>query len=99
MAPAAPVYSGGVVPARILPRRPDPGSRAIYRVQVGAFLDERNAMDAYRRLTSAGFSPSYERYQNYYRIVLTGIRAGEVDNIAWRLGAANFTELLLREEY
>jgi hypothetical protein len=98
-APAAPVYSGGVVPARILPRRPDPGSRAIYRVQVGAFLDERNAVDAYRRLASAGFSPAYERYQNYYRIVLTGVRAGEIENIAWRLGAANFTELLLREEY
>jgi hypothetical protein len=96
--PAA-VPSGGVIPARILPRRPDPASRAIYRVQVGAFLDERNAVEAYRRLVSAGFSPAYERYQNYYRIVLTGIRAREVEDIAWRLGAARFTELLLREEY
>jgi cell division protein FtsN len=77
---------------------PDPASHKIYRIQVGAFLDERNATEAYRRLAEAGFSPGYERYNEYYRIVLTGIRASEIENIAWRLGAANFPEVLLREE-
>jgi hypothetical protein len=100
MQPAPPLSSSGsgVVPARIIPRRPDPASHAIYRVQVGAFLDERNAVEAYRRLTAAGFSPAYERYNDYYRVVLSGIRANEIENVAWRLGAANFSEALLREE-
>jgi hypothetical protein len=67
-------------------------------VQVGSFLDEKNAMVAYKRLVEAGFSPSYEHYNNYFRVVLTRIRAGEIENVAWRLGAAQFSEILLREE-
>jgi hypothetical protein len=67
-------------------------------VQVGAFLDERNAMEAYKRLIDAGFSPSYERYDNYFRVVLSRIRAGEIENVAWRLGAAHFSEVFIREE-
>jgi rare lipoprotein A (peptidoglycan hydrolase) len=100
MQPAPPLSSpsSGVVPARIIPRRPDPASHAIYRVQVGAFLDERNAVEAYRRLMAAGLNPAYERYNDYYRVVLSGIRANEIENVAWRLGAANFSEALLREE-
>jgi hypothetical protein len=77
---------------------PNPASYGIYRVQVGAFLDQRNAVDAYNRLVAAGFTPAYEKYNDYYRVVLTGIRASEIENIAWRLGAANFPEALLREE-
>jgi hypothetical protein len=92
------VPPAGVVPARIIPRIPDPATNKIYRIQVGAFLDERNATDAYRRLAEAGLSPGYERYNEYYRIVLTGVRANEIENIAWRLGAARFPEALLREE-
>jgi hypothetical protein len=95
-APAMP--RSGAVPARILPRLPNPVSHVVYRVQVGAFLDQRNAVDAYNRLAAAGFAPAYERYYDYYRVVLTGIRASEIENIAWRLGAANFPEALLREE-
>jgi hypothetical protein len=101
MQPAPPVSSAppaGVVPARIIPRKPDPSSHVIYRIQVGAFLDERNALEAYNRLVAAGFTPGYERYNDYYRIVLPNIRAREIENIAWRLGAANFPEALLREE-
>jgi cell division protein FtsN len=88
----------GVVPARILPRLPNPASPGTYRVQVGAFLDQRNAVDAYNRLAAAGFTPVYEKYNDYYRILLPGIRASEIENIARRLGAANFSEALIREE-
>jgi cell division protein FtsN len=77
---------------------PDPASRTLYRVQVGSFLDQANAVNAFDRLRAAGFSPAYEQYNEYYRVVLTGVRAGEMESIARRLGNANFKEALLREE-
>jgi cell division protein FtsN len=93
-----PPYSEAV-PVRIIPRRPDPSAYAIYRVQVGAFLEERNAINAYTRLTTAGFSPGVEWYNGYWRVFLPGIGAVEIDDIVRRLGAAGFSEALLREEF
>jgi rare lipoprotein A len=88
--PAAPLSSGG--------RAAGPSSRGLYRIQIGAFLDERNAAAAFDRLRAAGFSPVYERYDRYYRVVLTGIGAADVEGVALRLEAAGFQEVLIREE-
>jgi cell division protein FtsN len=85
-------------PARVTPRRPDPSSHAIYRVQVGAYLEWKNAEDTSRRLTAAGFSPSFEWYNRYWRVVLTGIRADELEAITRRLEAAGFSQVLYRRE-
>jgi cell division protein FtsN len=77
---------------------PDPSSLTIYRLQLGAYAEEKNAMAVHTRLTAAGFSPYYEWHNGCWRVILTGIRAAEVRDISWRLRAAGFSEALLREE-
>jgi cell division protein FtsN len=76
---------------------PASGSTAIYRVQVGSFKNSDNAVEAYTRLSNAGFSPSYERYQDYYRVIICGVRAADMVYVAQQLGAAGFTEIMIRE--
>jgi hypothetical protein len=65
---------------------------------VGTFRDERNARAAYNHLVNIGFSPNYEWYGNYLRVVISGIREGEREHIARRLEAAGFVEVWFREE-
>jgi rare lipoprotein A len=73
-------------------------SGSLYRIQVGSFLDEGNAAVAFNRLQTAGFSPLYERYGNYHRVVLTGIGAADIEGAARRLRAAGFQDILIKEE-
>jgi rare lipoprotein A len=84
--------------ARIIPRAPDPASFKVYRVQVGAFKAARNAKDVFDRLVTAGFSPAFESYGDLFRVVISGIRAQDIQTIAQRLGNAGFTEAWIREE-
>jgi hypothetical protein len=83
---------------QVTPRMPDPGSGRIYRLQVGAFSKELNAREAVFRLREVGFDPAYELYGGYCRVVLTGIRAADVETIIRRVGAAGFMQVFIREE-
>jgi hypothetical protein len=65
---------------------------------VGAFREERNAIAVYNRLVQAGFTAYYARNQNYRRFGVTGIGEREREDVARRLGAAGFFEVLFREE-
>ena len=87
-APAANIM-GGIPPA---------GSTRLYRLQVGAFSNPRNAVDAFTRLRNAGLNPAYEQHGDMYRVVLAGLRANEIQSIAQTLGNAGFREALIREE-
>jgi hypothetical protein len=73
-----------------------PGSR--YRLQVGSFTVARYAVNAFDRLSSAGLNPSYERNENYYRVVITNVKAEDVDQVAAKLAAAGFTNVMARLE-
>jgi hypothetical protein len=87
-----------VVSVQVTPRMPDPRSGRIYRLQVGAFSNELNAREAVFRLREVGFDPAYELYGGYCRVVLTGIRAVDVEAIIRRVGAAGFMQVFIREE-
>ena len=73
-----------------------------YRLQIGSYRIDRNAIDAFDRLKNQGLNPAYERYENggseYYRVVLAGIRGTDVQLTAERISAAGFREVLIREE-
>ena len=84
--------------AKIVPKMPDPRGKGMYRVQVGAFSSTIFAQESYDRLKNAGFSPAFERHGNLYRVVITGIKASEMANVAQRLGSAGFSEAWVREE-
>ena len=62
-----------------------------YRVQVGSFRQPRNAVDAFTRLNAENFQPVYERHEDFFRVVLTGVRGIEVNSVVQRLIAMGFT--------
>jgi rare lipoprotein A len=79
---------------------PPVGNGKVYRLQVGAYKIPRNAVDAYEKLKTAGFSPKYERNEDMamYRVVLAGLHSDEIPSVAERLYSAGFTEVFFREE-
>ncbi|MCL2193476.1 MAG: SPOR domain-containing protein [Treponema sp.] len=97
-APSAPVIPQVARPAVMTPRMPAPDGPGIYRVQVGSFARTALAQNCFNRLRSAGFSPAFERFGSMYRVVIPGIRAVEMSDVAQRLGNAGFEEAWLRRE-
>jgi rare lipoprotein A len=89
----------GIRPATIVPAMPPLGTGARYRVQVGSFKLTRNAVEAFDKLVTLGFQPNYERYEDYYRVVISGVPAEDLTMIAERLGAGGFREAIIREEH
>ncbi|MDR2159847.1 MAG: septal ring lytic transglycosylase RlpA family protein [Treponema sp.] len=69
-----------------------------YRLQVGAYKVARNAVEAFEKLKNAGLNPAYERHNDYFRVVLAGIRGEEMPLMAEKIGAAGFREALVRVE-
>ncbi|MCL2478983.1 MAG: septal ring lytic transglycosylase RlpA family protein [Treponema sp.] len=87
-APAAEIRGG--IPAA--------GSTKLYRLQVGAYKIPRNAVEAFDKLKNSGLNPAYEKIGDFYRVVLPGLRAGEIQSITQKLGNAGFREAMIREE-
>jgi len=87
-APAAKIV-GGIPPAI---------SSKSYRLQVGAFTVPRNALNAFEKLKNAGLNPAYEQNGEFYRVVLAGLKASEIQAIAQILANNGFQEAILREE-
>ncbi|GHV84539.1 hypothetical protein AGMMS50230_01470 [Spirochaetia bacterium] len=83
---------------RFQPAIPEAYTGKNYRVQVGAYKQPQHAVDAFEKLKNAGLNPAYEKYDDYYRVVLTGLKQDELKNLAERIGRAGFREVLLREE-
>jgi len=86
----------GVV--RFQPAIPEGYTGKNYRVQVGSYRESRYAIEAYEKLKNAGLNPAYERYGEYCRVVLPGLKQEELSAVADRLGRAGFREAMLREE-
>ncbi|MDR2630883.1 MAG: septal ring lytic transglycosylase RlpA family protein [Spirochaetaceae bacterium] len=84
--------------ATVIPGIPPTGTGKRYRIQVGSYKAPRYALDAFDKLKNLGLTPAYERYGEFYRVVLSGIRPEEVPALADQLGTAGFLEVLIREE-
>ena len=90
MFPAPPAVIQGTIPAV--------ESVNLYRLQVGSYRVPRNAVDSFERLRGLGLNPAYERSGDFYRVVLAGIKAGDIPSIAQLLGNAGFRSVLVRQE-
>ena len=96
-------YSGTVTEpwaasVRFKPAIPEAANGKHYRVQVGAYKQPEYAIEAFEKLKKAGFNPVYERFGDYYRVYIGGLKHEELKTISDRLGNAGFREVLLREE-
>ncbi|MDR0641576.1 MAG: septal ring lytic transglycosylase RlpA family protein [Treponema sp.] len=111
ISPAAPPASQSALPAPVTviltPENPAPAVPPIqvtvkphtnYRVQIGSFKEARNALAVFERLKEAGLNPVYERHDEFFRVVLSGIPSENMAEILRKLQLAGFNEPLLREE-
>jgi len=71
---------------------------ATYRVQVGSFKVARNAVDVFVQLRSANLQPSYERHDDFFRVVLASIRGSEVQATVERLASLGFPGVIVMGE-
>jgi cell division protein FtsN len=74
------------------------GADKKYSLQIGAYKLPRNAVATYEKLKGAGFDPIYEKYGDYYRVVLSSIKGEDVLSVKEKLSGAGFGESILREE-
>jgi cell division protein FtsN len=84
--------------AKILGAVPPAGSSKSYRLQIGAFTVPRNALNAFDKLKNAGLNPAYEQNGEFYRVVLAGLKADEIQAVAQVLGNTGYQEAIIREE-
>ncbi len=75
-----------------------PSSEILWRIQLGAFAREENALRLVVRLRKAGLEPAYERTENSVRVVLPGIRTSELDKVKEALAAGSFNDYVIRQE-
>jgi len=83
---------------RFQPAIPEKATGKSYRVQVGAYKQPQHALDTYEKLKNVGLEPAYERYGDFYRVILSGLKQDELIGVSERLSRAGFKEALLREE-
>jgi rare lipoprotein A len=76
----------------------NPVPNKIYKLQVGSYKIAGNAVDAYVKLKAVGLEPSYERKDDYFRVVLAGVRGTDVISVTEKLEMAGFKEAIIREE-
>lgn len=81
----APVYSQGT-------------SGVLWRIQLGAFAREENALRLVVQLRKAGFAPAYERTEKSVRVVLPGIQPDDLEKVKEALANHSFTDYVIRQE-
>lgn len=69
-----------------------------WRIQLGSFSQEENATRFVIKLRKDGFNPSFEKTATLYRVILTGITAGELEKTKSKLANAGYNDFLVRQE-
>jgi len=80
----------------IIGRIPAAGDSRTYQIQVGAFKVFQNAERAFAMLNSASFSPAYESYFDFTRVVINGVAARDVPFYLQRIQNSGFAEVIIR---
>lgn len=70
----------------------------LWRIQLGAFTREENALRLVVDLRKAGLEPAYERTETSVRVVLPGIRPSDLENVKQALAEHAFGDYVIRQE-
>ena len=73
-------------------------SGVLWRIQLGAFTREENALRLVVQLRKAGFDPAYERTEKSVRVVLPGIQPDDLEKVKEALANHSFTDYVIRQE-
>jgi cell division septation protein DedD len=85
------------LPVKVIPRLPAAGDRKVYKVQVGAFVNEIGAVRLFQTLSDAGLSPVHEKFGNWNRVLISGVPGSEVSALVRRLSSFGIKTVWLRE--
>ena len=85
------------LPGKITGKIPGDGGFALYQIQVGSFLNEKNAENAALQLKRNALNPVNEKYREFTRVMIKGIPAGQVVNFLAVIKKAGFNEVIIRE--
>ncbi|UTY31256.1 septal ring lytic transglycosylase RlpA family protein [Treponema putidum] len=81
-----------------IPAKASETEGVLWRIQLGSFKREENAMRLVIKLRKIGFEPAYEKTETTTRVVLYGIRPHELEKVKKVLELNSFTDYILRQE-
>ncbi|AGT45012.1 RlpA family lipoprotein [Treponema pedis str. T A4] len=81
-----------------IPTTPAETSGELWRIQLGSFAREENAMRLIVQLRKIGFEPAYEKTETHIRVVLYGIRPYDLEKVKDVLKTHNFKDYVLKQE-
>lgn len=70
----------------------------LWRIQLGSFKREENALRLVIQLRKIGFEPAYEKTDKNTRVVLYGIRPHDLEKVKRILEINSFKDYILRQE-
>ena len=70
----------------------------LWRIQVGSFTREENALQLVIKLRDVGFEPAYEKTETHVRVVLYGIRPTDLNKVKEVLDRNNYRGYVIRQE-
>ena len=70
----------------------------LWRIQVGSFTREENALQLVIKLRDVGFEPAYEKTETHVRVVLYGIRPTDLGKVKEVLDRNNYRGYVIRQE-
>lgn len=80
------------------PTTPEETKGVLWRIQVGSFTREENALQLVIKLRDIGFEPAYEKTETHVRVVLYGIRPADLDKVKAVLDKNNYRGYVIRQE-
>ena len=69
-----------------------------YRIQIGAYANQRNAERTFAMLRNGGLDPQYGEYRQLKRVMITRVRARDIPTIIARLQALGIREVWITRE-
>jgi len=75
---------------------PNSSDENLYRIQVGAFIFQEYAENAFNILMNAELTPLYEEFNEFTRVLIRGINAAQVPQYIERLRVIGFSEVFIR---
>jgi len=81
-----------------MPAKASETEGVLWRIQLGSFKREENALRLVIKLRKIGFEPAYEKTETTTRVVLYGIRPHELEKVKRVLELNSFNDYVLRQE-
>ena len=81
-----------------MPTTPEQTKGILWRIQVGSFAREENALQLVIKLREIGFEPAYEKTETHVRVVLYGIRPTDLESVKAVLDNNNYRGYVIRQE-